>query len=140
VGTILAAMAGHHFGRRITYFALCILSLGSSLLFYQTNTSFGSWFLFTGFLGGTATASFYGWLPLYLPELFPTSVRATGQGFAFNSGRILAAVGTLQTGALMKEVFEDSYPQACSVMSCIYVIGIIAIWFVPETHGQDNDN
>ena len=53
------------------------------------------------FWSGACTASFYGWLPLYLPELFRTSVRATGQGFGFNFGRILAAVGALQTGNLM---------------------------------------
>ena len=47
------------------------------------------------------TASFYGWLPLYLPELFPTRIRATGQGFAFNFGRVLAAVGALQSGQLL---------------------------------------
>ncbi len=69
------------------------------------------------FLAGCFTASFYGWLPLYLPELFPTAVCATGQGFAFNFGRILAAVGALQTGYLMKEVFDGDYARACSLMS-----------------------
>jgi len=137
IGTIVAALVGHKFGRRGTYFALCVLSLAASLTFFQTNTEFGPWFLFTGFLGGATTAAFYGWLPLYLPELFPTSVRATGQGFAFNFGRILAAVGSLQTGALMKEVFNGSYPKACSVMSLVYVLGMIAIWFVPETRDED---
>ena len=44
---------------------------------------------------GGVSASFYGWLPLYLPELFPTRVRATGQGLSFNFGRILAAIGVL---------------------------------------------
>lgn len=137
IGTIAAAVVGHTFGRRITYFGLCVLSLATSLTFFQTNTGYGPWFLFTGFLGGATTAAFYGWLPLYLPELFPTSVRATGQGFAFNFGRILAAVGTLQTGALMKQVFDGSYPKACSVMSLVYVVGMVAIWFVPETRKDD---
>jgi len=137
IGTIAAAIIGHTFGRRITYFGLCLLSLATSLLFFQTNKEFGPWFLFTGLLGGATTAAFYGWLPLYLPELFPTSVRATGQGFAFNFGRILAAVGTLQTGALMKQVFDGSYPKACSVMSLVYLLGMIAIWFAPETRGED---
>jgi Arabinose efflux permease len=137
VGTIAAAMVGHTFGRRITYFGLCVLSLATAQLFFRTNDVYGTWFLFTGFLAGAMTAAFYGWLPLYLPELFPTSVRATGQGFAFNFGRILAAVGTLQTGALMKDYFNGSYAQACGVMSFIYVAGMIAIWFVPETKNED---
>ncbi|HUY90345.1 MAG TPA: MFS transporter, partial [Pirellulales bacterium] len=88
------------------------------------------------FVAGGCTASFYGWLPLYLPELFRTSVRATGQGFSFNFGRILAAVGSLQTGYLMENVFEGSFPKACSVTSLIYVVGMVVIWFAPETRGK----
>ncbi|MCA9071944.1 MAG: MFS transporter, partial [Planctomycetaceae bacterium] len=140
VGTIAAAVIGHNFGRRITYFGLCVLSLATTLLFFLSNTAYNTSFLLTGFLAGTMAASFFGWLPLYLPELFPTRVRATGQGFAFNFGRILAAAGSLQTGALMQYFeanYDKSYPYACSVMSCIYIVGMIAIWFVPETHGQE---
>jgi len=44
----------------------------------------------------------------------------------------LAAIGTLQTGALMKV----GYPTACSVMSLIYVVGMGIIWLAPETKGQ----
>ena len=87
-----------------------------------------------------------GWLPLYLPELFRTSVRATGQGFGFNFGRILAAIGALQTGALMG-LFKDGatlmgyhftggYPLACSTMSMVYLIGMGLIWLAPETRGK----
>jgi MFS family permease len=137
IGTIIAAIVGHKFGRRITYAALCVMSLASVQVFYLTNDSYGAWFLFSGFVGGGITAAFYGWLPLYLPELFPTRVRATGQGFAYNFGRILAAVGTLQTGALMSQVFDGSFPKACSVMSCIYLVGVVIIWFAPETRDEE---
>jgi MFS family permease len=143
VGTILAALMGDWLGRRLTYSVFCILSLGSALLFFQTNTEYGPRFLVTTFLIGLCTASFYGWLPLYLPELFRTSVRATGQGFGFNFGRILAAVGALQTGVLFKRDIElgplslpAGYPSACSLISLIYLIGIVLIWFVPETKGR----
>ena len=67
----------------------------------MSNTTFGTPFLVTVFIAGGFTASFYGWLPLYLPELFRTNVRATAQGFAFNFGRILAAVAALQLGNLI---------------------------------------
>ncbi len=137
VGTILAALLGNWLGRRISYLILCAGSLATSLVFFQFNDSFGAMFLATVFLAGGVTASFYGWLPLYLPELFPTRVRAFGQGFAFNFGRILAAVGALQFSYLMRNVFDGSYPKACTVLSFIYVIGMIAIWFAPETHKQE---
>jgi MFS transporter, SHS family, sialic acid transporter len=135
LGTLLAAFLGDWVGRRFSYVLLCLASLGSALLFFRTNDHVGGYFLATVFLAGACTASFYGWLPLYLPELFPTRVRATGQGFSFNFGRILAAVGTLQTGALMK-LFPGGYPEACSRMSLIYLAGLILIWLAPETRGR----
>ena len=57
-----------------------------------------------------------------LPELFPTVVRATGQGFAYNFGRILAAVGGLQTATLMG-FFGGSFPMAGSVLTVFYAVG-----------------
>lgn len=135
VGTIAAALAAGRFGRRITYAALCAGSIASALLLYQGNTQFNLFFLFCIFLAGGVSASFYGWFPLYLPELFPTAVRATGQGFAFNFGRILAAVGGLQTATLMG-MFGGSFPKAGSVLTVIYVVGLFIIWLGPETKGK----
>ena len=135
IGTMVAALAAGRFGRRITYAVLCITSIGGSLLLYQTNTSYSPYFLVCATIAGAFTASFYGFFPLYLPELFPTAVRATGQGFAFNFGRIIAAVGSLQTANLMA-YFGGSFPKAASVMTFIYVIGMVIVWFGPETKGK----
>jgi SHS family sialic acid transporter-like MFS transporter len=146
VGTILAAMMGDWMGRRAAYCLLCALSLASVYALYLGNHRFGPALLFWTFMAGGLTASFYGWLPLYLPELFRTNVRATGQGFGFNFGRILAAIGVLQTGNLMGLFKEDAvvagitiphgYPLACSTMSLIYLVGIGLIWLAPETRGK----
>jgi MFS transporter, SHS family, sialic acid transporter len=89
-------------------------------------------FLFTVGLVGFFSAAFYGWLPQYLPELFPTRVRATGQGLAFNFGRILAAIGAWQMGALMG-FFDKSYPKAGATIVLVYLVGMVLIWFAPET-------
>ncbi len=136
IGTILAAVAAGKFGRRITFVVLCLGSFASARYFYNYHTEFDNNFLFAAFLAGGVTASFYGFFPLYFPELFPTSVRATGQGFSFNFGRIIAAIGGLQTANLMK-FFGDSFPKAGSLMASIYLIGVFAIWFGPETKGQE---
>jgi MFS family permease len=146
VCTIGAALMGDWIGRRNAYCLLCFLSLASTWLFYIANDSYGSGFLFMVFLIGGFTASFYGWLPLYLPELFPTNVRATGQGFSYNFGRILAAIGALQTGTLMGIFTQDvqvgpftilrGHPVACSIIALIYVVGMGLIWLAPETRGK----
>jgi MFS family permease len=146
VGTMGAAMLGDWIGRRLAYTVLCVISFFSILGVFQLNHEYGTPLLVWSFISGACTASFYGWLPLYLPELFKTSFRATGQGFSFNFGRILAAVGALQTGTLMGVFQRDiplagftikgGYPLACSVMSAVYLFGVVVIWFLPETRGK----
>jgi MFS family permease len=136
LGTLIGAMLGKWLGRRIVYSLLCLSSLASALFLYQFHSDYGFGFLASVALVGCTTASFYGWLPLYLPELFRTGVRATGQGFSYNFGRILAAMGVLQTGNLMKDVFKNNYPQALSVVSLVYLVGLALIWLAPETHGK----
>jgi MFS family permease len=135
VGTMIAALAAGKFGRRITYAALCIGSIASALLFFQTTNGYSNYFLFCAFVAGAITASFYGFFPLYLPELFPTAVRATGQGFAFNFGRVVAAVGGLQTATLLS-LFKGDFAMAGTVMCTIYFAGVALIWLGPETKGQ----
>jgi MFS family permease len=135
LGTILAALMGDWFGRRITYCLMCIGSLAIVPAFFLTAEVVDLRLLVLAGLLGGITAAFYGWLPLYLPELFRTSVRATGQGFGFNFGRVLAAIGVLQLGNL-KELFHGSLPTVCALLSLIYLAGLVFIWFVPETRGK----
>jgi MFS transporter, SHS family, sialic acid transporter len=135
VGCLAGAWIGGFFGRRVMYFALCVGSLLSCALLFRGFDSYGPLFLALTFVVGAFTATFYGWLPLYLPELFPTRVRATGQGLSFNAGRILAAVGALQMGSLM-QTFHGSYAQAGAIISLVYIAGLLLIWFAPETRGK----
>ena len=135
IGTMAGALLGNAIGRRPTYTILCLGSLASAYVFFMTNDVVDLRFLVTVFFTGALTAAFYGWLPLYLPELFSTSVRATGQGFSFNFGRILAAVGALQVGPLVT-YFKGSYPSACMTICLVYILGAGLIWIAPETRGQ----
>jgi MFS transporter, SHS family, sialic acid transporter len=134
-GCVFAAWLGNFFGRRRAYLGLCIASAITLFAFYNQPAEFSSVLVASAFGVGFVTAGFYGWLPLYLPELFPTALRATGQGFGFNFGRVLAAVASLQTGALLG-VFGGDYAKACSVTAGVYVFGIVLIAFAPETRGR----
>jgi MFS family permease len=140
LGAISGALLAHSLGRRRTYVVLVAGSLLSCLYLFHWHFAFhhgvDGWLLIAVALTGFFTASFYGWLPLYLPELFPTRVRATGQGFGYNFGRTLAAAGALVKGALMADVFHGNYAQAGAVISFIYLAGFIVIWLAPETRGQ----
>jgi MFS family permease len=135
VGCVIAAIVGGRCGRRVTYFFLCTASFLVCQWLFRGFDTVGPGFFLAVFLVGLFTASFYGWLPLYLPEIFPTRVRATGQGVAFNSGRVLAALGAWQAPALMA-FFDKSYPRAGETIVLVYFIGMILIWFAPETRGR----
>ena len=135
LGCIVGALVGGRFGRRPAYFLLCLGSLGACGYLFRSVNEYGNLFLGMVFVVGGLTAAFYGWLPLYLPELFPTRVRATAQGLAFNFGRVLAAAGALQMGNLMGH-FHGSYAQAGAVITLIYFLGLFLIWLAPETRGR----
>ena len=81
---------------------------------------------------GIASTLFFGWLAVYLPELYPIHVRATGSGMAYNTGRFATAFGVLAAGALFTAL-GGSYPRVGTAMACIYGLGIIAIWWAPAT-------
>lgn len=134
-GSLLAPLVGGIFGRRPTYCGLCLLSLVVCSFLFGSFHQYSGGFLFTVGLAGFSTAAFYGWLPLYLPELFPTRVRATGQGLAFNFGRIFAAAGAWQMGPLMA-FFDKSYAKAGATIVLVYVVGMVIIWLAPETKGK----
>ncbi|NLS95316.1 MAG: MFS transporter [Planctomycetaceae bacterium] len=89
-------------------------------------------FLPVVFAQGLVATLFFGWLPLYLPEVFPTAVRATGSGLAMNTGRFATAVGVLVAGAIFS-VLGGSYPMVGSFGALIYALGMIAVWWAPET-------
>lgn len=136
VGTIVAALLAEKFGRRATYFALCVGSFVAAYGFFREGRTYDFNFQVWAFIAGAVMASFYGFFPFYFPELFPTAIRATGQGFAFNFGRVLAAIGGLQTAALIKH-FDGNFAKAATTMAVIYFVGIVVIWFCPETKGKE---
>src|SRR5256885_3349715 len=126
IGCILGALAAGKMGRRPAYFGLCLLSLVLCGWLFRFVNQYGTTFLILITLIGAVTAAFYGWLPLYLPELFPTRVRATGQGLGFNFGRILAAAGALTQGKLVS-TYGGSYAKAGAVITLVYAAGMVLI-------------
>lgn len=134
-GCLAGAWVGGFFGRRWMYFTLCLGSLVTCAWLFRGVDSYGPLFLVLTLVVGCLTATFYGFFPLYLPELFPTRVRATGQGLSFNAGRVLAAYGAVQMGSLMQS-FEGSYAKAGAIITLVYVVGLIVVWFAPETKGK----
>ena len=135
-GAFLAPLLAHWIGRQRSYAFLSAASLMVSWILFQKDVVYGGTFLAMTFAIAACTASFYGWLPLYLPELFPTRIRATAQGFAYNAGRMITAMVILITGGSLLPWFGGDFAAMFKTLCFVYVIGLIIIWFAPETKGQ----
>lgn len=120
-------------GRRGSYFIFCLGALAASAYLFLWVTDLKTLLMFMPVYGFFVIGGF-GTFALYLPELYPTSVRATGQGFCWNFARAVTAVGPLSVGLLISSF--GSLPAAASVSALAYLVGLVAIWFGPETRGK----
>lgn len=132
VWCLIAPLIAAVLNRRIAYFILCLVSFIATESLFLFFKEYNTGFLLMAFLVGGTSAAFYGWLPLYLPELFPTRVRATAQGIAFNFGRVFAGIAVIITGGAV----VGGYAIMGAVVCLIYIVGMIIIWFAPETKGK----
>jgi MFS family permease len=76
----------------------------------------------------------YTWCSTWLPEAYPTRIRATAVSFVFNAPRFVAFLGPLVAGTLI--TYFGGYGKAALILSTIYLLGICAVPFFPETRGQ----
>lgn len=132
VGSLMGGGLASLLGRRATYFVISLLSLALGEYLYLFGSPNDPQFGTLVFLLGFVSTIFFGWLPLYLPELFPTYARAAGAGVSFNFGRILTAAGVLAAGWITFQ-FGDDYGRAGSVTTLVYALGMVVILFAPDT-------
>ena len=90
-------------------------------------------------LMGFCQLSLFAGYAIYLPELFPPT-RSTGTSFCYNVGRFVAAIGPAFLGLLTSEVFYNKGNEALRyaglTMCAVYLIGLLALPFAPETKGK----
>jgi MFS family permease len=121
------------FGRKpiaMLYFALAFVM--TPVLFLWTSDP--AMLLVAAGVNAFFTLGQYSWMPVWLPELFPTRSRATGLAFTFNAPRFIAFLGPLFAGTLIVEF--GGYSHAAMTIACIYVLGFVVAPFLPETNGK----
>jgi MFS family permease len=128
----------HRLGRKPAFFVTFLLAMVSTAFTFWFLNSFWDIFWMIPIMGFCQVALFGGYA-IYFPELFPTRLRSTGTSFCYNVGRLVAAAGPLTLGALTGVVFRG-YPEpmryAGVSMSLVFIIGIMALPFAPETKGR----
>ncbi len=81
-----------------------------------------------GFFIGLAQATIY----IYLPQIFPSNMRASGVGFCLNIGRAITCIVILFMSWLV--VMLGGYSQALLAFACLYVVGLLAsLWAIEMT-------
>lgn len=121
------------FGRRPVFAFMCLGSLIMLPLTYLVPQSYAAVLMLLPLLGFFNNGIFSGF-PIYLPELYPTRLRATGAGFCFNAGRVLASTSPFATGWLVTAT--GSFGKAASTVALIYLAGLLVLPFAPETRGK----
>ena len=121
------------FGRKPTtllYYAMCLVLTPIVYLWVQDIRALILGFAVYGFF----IQGVFSWTPIWLPELFPTRMRATASGFIFNAPRLISAIAPLIAGSLI--VGLGGYGKTATIIGLFYVLGLITVPFLPETKGQ----
>jgi MFS family permease len=133
VGYVGFGFLADAFGRKpitLLFFILSFLLIPVMFLWVRDP---GTLLVVAALLGCFASGQFT-WMSTWLPELFATRVRATGAGFVFNVSRVPAALGVLIAGALI--TYFGGYGNAAMAIGTVYIIGLAATPFLPETRGK----
>ena len=132
LGSFTGAQIAAWLGRRRAYAIMSAGAAALTALMFPGTAPLQASFLPIVFAQGFVATLFFGWLPLYLPELFPSRVRAAGSGIAYNVGRFATALGVFGAGALFAAM-GGSYPKVGATCGLIYLLGLIVIWWAPDT-------
>lgn len=144
IGMYTFTLGAVYWGRRVTFTIFmtgCIIFTSATFLFLNSALTL----LLLVPLMGIFLMSMFGGYTIYFPELFPTRLRSTGVSFCYNVGRYVAAFGPVMLGGLTSIFAKTLQTPAGSeiplryagvAMCSVFIIGIIVIWFLPETKGK----
>lgn len=144
-GMITASRWAKRSGRKSVFVIGFLLAFGATFMVFSSLRSINQIWWMSPIQGFCQMIVFAGFA-VYLPELFPIRLRSTGTSFCYNIGRFIAASAPFTLVKLQNFLIEragtdpiakvESFRTAACWMSCIYLIGLVAIFFLPETKGK----
>jgi MFS family permease len=93
-----------------------------------------TWLLALGPLIGFFGTGFFALFGAMLAELYPTSIRGTGQGFVYNVGRAISALAPFAVGAIAD---RKGIGAALALNSAFFLLGSVLIFTLPETRNTE---
>ncbi len=137
LGMMTFAWLAQAWGRRPAFALSLLLSFLTTLLVFHSLRDFSQiyWMLP---LMGFGQMSVYSVYAIYLPEIFPTSLRSTGTSFCYNGGRVLAATAPFTISRITASLGGDieNFRTAGMWVSLVLLTGILVLPFLPETKGR----
>jgi MFS family permease len=137
IGTLLTVPASKYLGRRVM-FGMYFLGSGLAILGAFGLDLSPEMRLYAYFPIGLTVFGVFGSFTYYLPELYPTRLRASGSGFCYNAGRVVAAAGPYVVGS----VAAAGAGSPAVILNALFAVafvplaGLLFIPLVVETRGQ----
>lgn len=126
-------------GRRLAFLCAFVLCLVTTIFVFNNLRSGTDAYWMLPMMGFAQLAVFGGYA-IYFPELFPTRLRGTGVGFCYNTVRYLAAAFPpllmYLNSHLLSQGVEEPFRKAATLLSFIFVLGIVTLIWAPETKGK----
>ena len=132
LGMLTFTMVAAFLSRRLAFLLALVLSMFVTMFVFRSLNTASDAYWMLPMMGFAQLAVFAGY-SIYFPELFPTRLRGTGVGFCYNTVRYLAAPAPTVMGYLASLM---SFRSAAVLMSTIYLVGVVALIWAPETKGK----
>jgi MFS family permease len=133
IGCLCFPFVADRWGRKralFIYFLGALLTVPSTFLLAK---QFNHAVIVSPIMGFFAAGVFTGFA-IYFPELFPTAIRATAQGFCYNFARFFSAVAPFAAGTIVSAY--GSFAPAIAIVGLVYLLGLIVLCYARETNGQ----
>ena len=133
IGGCVSAWLNDRIGRRSNFILYAVCSIVTVIVYTQVPLD-DAMMLFLGFPLGFFSQGVFSGMGPFLTELYPTRMRGSGQGFAYNFGRGIAAMNPLLVGMLSAAV---PLGQSIGIFAVIaYGLLTVAALLLPETKGR----
>lgn len=143
-GMMVFTKCAQVYGRKPVFAVAFVCAFISTFVVFRYLSQPWHIFVLIPIMGFCQLALFAGFA-IYLPELFPIRLRSTGTSFCYNVGRFIAASGPftlgllqahLAAGAVTADAKLEAFRTACCWVSGVFLLGLVALWFLPETKGR----